>query len=116
MRFSITSALGYGLIGSALAADPGISPVSVSKKADPGTSFLVDKVVTTPKILPKPDVVLLVDVTLSMSPSINDIKSNLAMVISSVKSEQPGAQVAVVSFGDLLDPNVSSNQPIYYPW
>jgi hypothetical protein len=107
MRFSISLALAGGLIGTALAADPGISPTSVSKKVDPGTSFIVDKIVTTPKILPKPDVVLLVDVTGSMGPSINDIKSNLAMVISSVKSEQPGAQLAVVSFGDLLDPNVS---------
>ncbi|KAI9154825.1 hypothetical protein HJFPF1_07384 [Paramyrothecium foliicola] len=105
MRFFIINALAMALFGSALAADPGVSPASVSKKAEPGTSFIIDKVVTTPKILPKPDVVLLVDVTFSMNPSISDIKKNLAIVISSVKNEQPGAQLAVVSFGDLQDPN-----------
>src|SRR5437016_9340444 len=65
MHFSITTALAFALVGSAL-ANPGVSPASVSQNADPGSSFSVDKVVTTAKIPPNPDVVLLVDVTGSM--------------------------------------------------
>jgi hypothetical protein len=104
MRFSNATALAFALVGSVL-ADPGVSPASVSKDADPGTSFNVDKVVTTPEILPKPDVVLLIDVTASMTGSIENIKTNLVNVISDVSRVQPNAQFAVASFGDFRDPN-----------
>lgn len=101
--FSITI-LTFTLFGFVL-ADPGVSPALVSKDADPGTSFSVDKVVTTPDILPKPDVVLLIDVTGSMGRSIDNIKTNLVNVISDVSRVQPNAQFAVASFGDFRDPN-----------
>jgi von Willebrand factor type A domain len=104
MRFANSTALAFALVGSVL-ADPGVSPASVGKAADPGTSFKVDKVVTTPEILPKPDVVLLIDVTGSMGPFINNIKTNLVNVISDVSRVQPNAQFAVASFGDFADPN-----------
>jgi len=103
MRFSIT-ALAFALVRSAVAS-PGISPATVNKTADPGSSFNVGKVVTTPQIPPKPDVVLLVDVTGSMSPTIGNIQNNLKDVITTVKAEQPNAQFAVASFGDFRDPN-----------
>ena len=104
MRFSNTTALAFALVGSVL-ADPGVSPASVSKDADPGTSLNVDKVVTTPEILPKPDVVLLIDVTGSMGGSIENLKANLVNVISDVSRVQPNAQFAVASFGDFRDRN-----------
>lgn len=104
MHFSLPSALAFAIAGTVL-ADPGVSPASVNRASDPGSSFSIDKVVTTPKILPKPDVVLLVDVTASMTDAIENIKTNLRTVISTVDSEQPDAQFAVVSFGDLRDPN-----------
>jgi len=104
MRFSNTTALIFALVGSVLAS-PGVSPILVSKDADPGTAFNIDKVVTTPEILPKPDVVLLIDVTASMGGSIDNIKTNMVNVISDVSRVQPNAQFAVVSFGDFADPN-----------
>jgi hypothetical protein len=105
MRFSIiTTALAFALFGSARAG-PGASPASVTKSTDPGSSFNIDKVVTTPQIPPKPDVVLLVDVTGSMGSTIANIKTNLDSVISSVTATQPGAQFAVASFGDFADSN-----------
>lgn len=104
MRFSIPASLAFALVGPAF-ADPGVTPASVNKASDPGSSFNVDKVVTTPKILPKPDVVLLIDVTSSMTDPIVNIKTNLRTVISTVDRDQPDAQFAVVSFGDLRDPN-----------
>jgi hypothetical protein len=104
MRFFNTTALAFALVGSVI-ADPGVSPASVSKDADPGTSFKVDKVVTTPEILPTPDVVLLIDVTGSMTGTIDNIKTNLINVISAVSGVQPNAKFAVASFGDFKDSN-----------
>ncbi|KAH7117320.1 hypothetical protein EDB81DRAFT_861983 [Dactylonectria macrodidyma] len=101
MRFSTTTALAFALVGSAFAG-PGVSPALVKGKAGPGSSFIVDKVVTTPEILPKPDVVLLVDVTGSMETTLKDIKDNLIKVVTAVNA-QPDAKFAVVSFGDLKD-------------
>lgn len=103
MRFSIPTTA-FALLGRALAG-PGVSPASVNQTSDPGLSFLIKKAVSTPEIPPKPDVVLLVDVTASMSSTLANIKTNLATVISTVKGTQPGAEFAVVSFGDLADPN-----------
>ncbi|KAH7401299.1 hypothetical protein BKA66DRAFT_450155 [Pyrenochaeta sp. MPI-SDFR-AT-0127] len=104
MRSFNTTAMAFALFRFVF-ADPGVSPASVSKDADPGTSFNIDKVVTTPQIPPKPDVVLLIDVTGSMGPSINNIKTNLINVISDVSRVQPNAQFAVSSFGDFTDAN-----------
>jgi hypothetical protein len=104
MRFSFTAFLAAALAGSALATTPGVSPASVSKTVKPGESFDIDKIVNTPDIPPKPDVVLLVDVTGSMSGSIANIRAGLATIISTVKTDQPSAQFAVTSFGDVQDP------------
>ncbi|KAK0724320.1 hypothetical protein B0H67DRAFT_640884 [Lasiosphaeris hirsuta] len=104
MLFSIPTALALALVGPTLAI-PGVSPATVSQKSDAGSSFDISKVVTTPEIPPKPDVVLLVDVTGSMGNAINNIKNNLASVIATVTAGQPTAQFAVASFGDLNDLN-----------
>lgn len=110
MRSSVTAALAFALVGLAFAT-PGVSPASVTKKVDPGSSFKIDKIVTTPAIPPKPDVIFLVDVTSSMGSAISNIKANLDTVISTVTSAN--AQFAVASFGDLADPNgFQVNQPL----
>jgi len=102
MRFSLAAALAGSLAGTAL-SDPGVSPASVRVPADPGSFVNVDKYVTTPEVPPKPDVVLLVDVTGSMDTAITDIRTNLDKVINTVTGGQPNAQFAVTSFGDLSD-------------
>ena len=104
MRLSISTALAFALVRSAL-ANQGVSLASVNKNADPGSSFNVDKVVTTPEIPPKLDVMLLVDVIASMGSTIGNIKANLDNVISIVNGGQPSAQLAAASFGNLADPN-----------
>ena len=104
MRFAATASLALALLGPAI-AEPGVSPAAVRKEADPGTSFDIDKVVTTPQIPPTPDVVLLVDVTGSMGGALDNIKENLRHIITTVKDAQANAQFAVVSFGDLNDAN-----------
>ncbi|OKP10131.1 hypothetical protein PENSUB_4485 [Penicillium subrubescens] len=88
------------LVGRALATTPGVSPASVSRSQNPGTSFNIQKTINTPEIPPTPDIVLLVDKTGSMGGAIADIRTNLKNVISSITSSQPTAEFAVVEFGD----------------
>ncbi|PZF92098.1 hypothetical protein C1I99_22320 [Micromonospora deserti] len=61
-----------GLAAPAAAAE--VSPPTVDRDADPGTSIPVSKVVSTPAIPPKPDVVLLVDTTGSMGGAIANVR------------------------------------------
>ncbi|MFI7576944.1 VWA domain-containing protein [Micromonospora sp. NPDC049497] len=85
------------------AAAPGVSPAVVDRDADPGTSIPVSKVVSTPPIPPKPDVVLLVDTTGSMGGAIANVRTNLQQVITDVRAAQPSAQFAVASYRDTGD-------------
>lgn len=101
MRYLKPIAVAFSLISPALSA-PGVTPNSVSRELAPGSAFAINKVVTTPEILPKPDVVLLVDVTGSMSDALADLKTNLISIVTSVNA-QPDARFAVVSFGDAGD-------------
>ncbi|MGK5522964.1 VWA domain-containing protein [Micromonospora sp. URMC 107] len=84
-------------------AAPGVSPAVVDQAADPGTVIPVGKVVSTPPIPPKPDVVLLVDTTGSMGGAIANVRANLQQVITDVRSAQPSAQFAVASYRDTGD-------------
>ncbi|MEV0808809.1 VWA domain-containing protein [Micromonospora sp. NPDC050200] len=81
-------------------AAPGVDPATVDRAANPGTTIDIDKVVSTPPIPPKPDVVLLVDTTGSMGPVIGAVQANLQQVINNVRSVQPSAQFAVASYRD----------------
>lgn len=95
------TALATGL--AAPAAAVGVTPAIVEKSIDAGTSFTVDKVVSTPAIPPKPDVVLLVDTTGSMGGAIANVQTNLQQVINQVRAVQSGAQFAVASYRDAGD-------------
>ncbi|GAA2057337.1 hypothetical protein GCM10009757_36040 [Streptomyces cheonanensis] len=95
------SATGGGTAYAA-AADPGTgtAPGGVTREADPGESFAVDKEVHTPAVPPRPDVVLLVDGTNSMDPTITQLRETLTVVTDRVRQEQPDSRFAVISYGD----------------
>ncbi|MBY8874998.1 VWA domain-containing protein [Micromonospora sp. PLK6-60] len=84
-------------------AAPGVNPATVDRDADPGTSIPISKLVSTPAIPPKPDVVLLVDTTGSMGGAIADVRTNLQTIITNVRAAQPGAEFAVASYRDTGD-------------
>ncbi|MGA4668909.1 vWA domain-containing protein [Propionibacteriaceae bacterium Y1923] len=86
-----------------IAMADGVSPTSVSDSADPGDVITVTKTVSTPVIPPKPDIVLVVDATGSMASSINNVKSEMGNIITTVKAAQPDAQFAVTSYRDIGD-------------
>ncbi|MCL7376581.1 VWA domain-containing protein [Streptomyces sp. 35G-GA-8] len=80
--------------------EPPVTPAVVTERLDPGESIAVDKLVRTPAIPPKPDIVLLVDGTLSMEPSIEQIQRNLPVITERVIEEQPDSRFAVATYGD----------------
>ena len=67
----------------ALAAD-GVTPQTVTVSLKPGEHHTVTKTVTTPTILPRPDVYFLADTTGSMSPVLADVKANAAAILAAV--------------------------------
>lgn len=69
-------------------------------RTDPGATIGINKVVSTPPIPPKPDVVLLVDTTGSMGTAIANVRTNLQQVITNVRTAQPSAEFAVASYRD----------------
>ncbi|MFE7413361.1 HYR domain-containing protein [Streptomyces laurentii] len=80
--------------------DPPVTPPSVTRALDPGQSLAVDKRVLTPVVPPRPEVVLLVDGTLSMEEVQTDVRRGLPNIITKVRSAQPDARFAVATFGD----------------
>lgn len=87
----------------AVALAAGVDPPAVTDSADPGTSWTVEKTISTPEIPPMPDIVLVVDATGSMETAINNVKAEMGTIVSTVQGAQPAAQFAVVSYRDVGD-------------
>ncbi|CAM5443717.1 MULTISPECIES: vWA domain-containing protein [Streptomyces] len=79
---------------------PTVTPAVVDEALDPGGSLMVAKRVRTPVVPPRPDVVLLVDGTGSMQPTIDNVQANLSRITDRVRQEQPDSRFAVATFGD----------------
>lgn len=103
-----TLLLGLAVAGSTsmtavAAAAPGVTPAHYTDSLAPGQSVTIGKVVETPPIPPKPDIVFLADSTGSMGPSIANVKANATSILNQIKSAQPSAQFAVADFKDVGD-------------
>ncbi|KUN22737.1 hyalin [Streptomyces corchorusii] len=79
---------------------PTVTPAVVDEALDPDGSLTVAKRVRTPVVPPRPDVVLLVDGTGSMQPTIDNVQANLSRITDRVREEQPDSRFAVATFGD----------------
>lgn len=82
-----------------------VDPPTYSDALDPGASVTITKTVTTPEVLPQPDIVLMVDRTGSMGGAIDNVKTNMAAIVSTVEAAQPDAQWAVASYCDVNEPD-----------
>ncbi|MER5280763.1 HYR domain-containing protein [Streptomyces sp. NPDC002809] len=80
--------------------EPWVTPASLHEALDPGGSTGVDKSVRTPALPPKPDVVLLVDGTMSMPVPIQEVQENFPAITEKILAEQPDTRFAVSTFGD----------------
>lgn len=103
MQTKISRALSFATIAGMLSwsiAMAGVSPDLVEKTMKIGTSAMVDKVVTTPPIPPKPDIVFLADTTGSMGPAIGNVQTNASSIMSDVLAAQPDAQFGAAQYKD----------------
>ncbi|MER6192292.1 VWA domain-containing protein [Streptomyces cyaneofuscatus] len=83
--------------------EPWVTPATVEEALDPGGSTSVEKLVRTPAVPPRPDVVLLVDGTGSMAEPIDDVQKGLRDITAAVRAEQPDSRFAVATYGDEID-------------
>ena len=93
-----------GLAAAPAAADPGVEPADVTMTLAPGDSADIAKVVHTPTVPPKPDLVFIADTTGSMGAAIGNVRTNAADILNSVVAAQPQAQFAVAEYRDFTDP------------
>jgi hypothetical protein len=85
---------------SAVAADPGISPASVTQLIFPGESYSLGKTVGTPSIPPKIDLCVLEDETASFSDDIANFKAAAPGLFASIVAAAPDSQFGVHGFRD----------------
>lgn len=99
-----------------LGAAPGVEPLSVTGTLNPGACMTVTKTVHTPAILPKPDIIFLVDTTGSMQPAINNLKTKIGNILNTVLAAQPDAQFGVAEYKDFnqVDNQYGYNDPYAY--
>jgi hypothetical protein len=86
--------------GVAFAASPGVDPQSVDLTLSPGDSKAITKTVTTPKVLPKPDIYFLADTTGSMGGSIANVSANSNSIMSAVNAATTDAQFGAGDYKD----------------
>jgi von Willebrand factor type A domain-containing protein/HYR domain-containing protein len=94
------SVVAGSLAGAQDPDEPGAAPGQVASAIDPGDATTVEAGVRTPVVPPRPDVVLLVDGTESMAPTIENVQENLDAITSGVREQQPDSRFAVAAFGD----------------
>jgi hypothetical protein len=91
---------------AAVAAD-GVDPRTVNLTLKPGDQTTITKKVTTPKILPKPDIYFLADTTGSMQPVINNVKSNAGAILSAVDAQANDPRYGAGQYKDFQSPRQS---------
>ncbi|GAA1422524.1 Calx-beta domain-containing protein [Catellatospora coxensis] len=104
---AVAALAAWGLLSQpappAHAAEPGVEPPAVTRTLPPGGTATIAKVVHTPTVPPKPDIVLLADTTGSMGSAIANVKVNAADIVTAVSGAQSGAQFAAANYRDAGD-------------
>jgi hypothetical protein len=89
-----------GAPASAHGGTVGVQPTNVNETVAPGDSVEVPKLVHTPEVPPRPDIVFLADTTGSMGPALANVKANINDIITDVRTSQPEAQFGVAEYRD----------------
>lgn len=90
--------------GAAYADTTGVAPATVVKTLPPGASTTIKKTVTTPQILPKPDIYFLADTTGSMGPAIADVQTNATSILNTVAASASDPQFGAGEYKDFPVP------------
>ncbi|ANZ38871.1 hypothetical protein BBK82_25175 [Lentzea guizhouensis] len=80
------------------AVPPQLGSPRTDRPARLGSSFDLAQVVKTPRIPPKPDIVLLIDVSRSMDDELAGVQRTLAEIVEEVGTAQPETQFGLASF------------------
>jgi len=103
-RVSMLAAIGWALILQASLAFAGVSPPLYQATMAPGDSNDVAKIVGTPAIPPRPDIIFLADTTGSMGVALTNVKTNAAAIMTAVDAGTSGtpffAAAEYRDFGD----------------
>ena len=92
-------------VGQALAS--GVDPASYSTTLTHGQSVTITKIVHTPAIPPKVDIMFLADTTGSMGSSLANVQSNAASTLAQIRTAQPDSDFGAANYTDFgcSDPN-----------
>jgi hypothetical protein len=82
---------------------PVITSFGVTTIPTSGGSTTITRNQITPRIPPKPDIVILADTTGSMGPALQNVRDNVKMIVDEVKKAQTDAQFAAASYKDTPD-------------
>jgi hypothetical protein len=79
---------------------PGVDPALVELMLHPGDSKVITKTVTTPEILPKPDIYFLADTTGSMGGALANVQANANSILAQVDASANQPQYGVGQYRD----------------
>lgn len=82
------------------AGTPGVDPNHVELGLHPGDSKVITKTVTTPEILPKPDIYFLADTTGSMSGALSNVQANATDILNQVDAAANQPQFGAGQYKD----------------
>lgn len=77
---------------------PQITRPATDLPARRGSTFDLDQVVRTPRVPPKPDIVLLIDISGSMDGEIGSVKKTLIDIVGDIRTLQPESRFGIASF------------------
>ncbi|HEX7309157.1 VWA domain-containing protein [Lentzea sp.] len=84
---------------STITATPAqISEPETDRPARVGSTFDVSQLVRTPRVPPKPDVVVLIDISGSMSEELGSVKRTLDEIIKEIRAQQPDTRFGIGSY------------------
>jgi hypothetical protein len=108
-----TTASAVGAIGA-----PGVDPAHVDRQLHPGDSTTITKTVSTPEILPKPDIYFLADTTGSMGGALANVQTNANDIMTQVDAVTNQPQFGAgqykdfpASFGFQNDAAITADKP-----
>ena len=85
----------------------------VEASLNPGSSFTQTKTITTPEILPKPDIYFLADTTGSMGGALANVKTNASQILNTVKANSSQPRFGAGDYQDFRSCNVGETVPCF---
>lgn len=99
----LCAALCVAAPASLAAAAPGVAPGAIDLTLTPGARRMVPTTLTTPTVVPDPDIVFLADTTGSMDPALTNVRNALPSIMTKINAAAPTARFAVAEYKEQRD-------------